>query len=69
MSRNLKVQIQSIQFVYSYEDHLSVYFIWLVIVCGCETLSLIKSNQNKLFIFERKIKKMFGPWQDEDTGE
>lgn len=37
---------------------------------GCETLILLKSKQNNLFIFERKIlRRIFGLCRDEGIGD
>lgn len=55
--KNLKVQIYCT-------------LIRLVIMYGYETWTLLKSEKNKLLIFERKIlRSIFGPYRDEETGE
>jgi len=42
---------------------------WYEIRYGCETWTILKSEQNKLLIFKRKIlSKIIGPYQDEGSG-
>lgn len=50
--------------------HLYRTLIRKIVMFGCETLILLKSKQNNLFIFERKIlRRIFGLCRDEGIGD
>ena len=41
-----------------------------VVLCGCETWSLVLREKRRLRVFENRVlRKIFGPTKDEDTGE
>jgi len=44
--------------------------ILFVVLYGCETWSLILREERKLKVFENMVlRRIFGPWSDEVTGE
>jgi hypothetical protein len=57
LSKNLKIKI-----------HTTI--ILSFALCGCETWSLTLKEEHMVRVFENRVlKKVFGPWRDEETGE
>jgi hypothetical protein len=42
--------------------------ILLVVLYGCETLSLTLRDEHRLRVFENRVLRIFGPKRDEVTG-
>jgi len=57
LSKNIKIQIYRT-------------VIFPVVLCGCETWSLILREERRLRVFENRVlRRIFGPKRDEVTGE
>jgi len=49
---------------------LLFHFIFLLVLYGCETWSLILREESRLRVFENRVlRRIFGPRRDEVTGE
>ena len=58
LSKNIKINIE-----------LSIILSVVLLVYGCETLSLTFREKRRLRMFESKVLRIFGPKRDEVTGE
>jgi len=56
LSKNKKIKIYTI-------------IIFLVVMYGCETWSLILREERRLRVSENRVLRLFGPKRDEVTGE
>ena len=51
------------------KDNIYGTLIWPVVLYGCETWSLISSEEHRLRVFENRVlRRIFGPKKDEITG-
>jgi hypothetical protein len=56
--------------VFPYDYNIILYYIIILITCGCETWSLTLRGERRLRVFENRVlRRVFGPKRNEVTGE
>jgi hypothetical protein len=53
----------------TYEFKICITIILSVVLCGCETWSLILTEERRMTVSENRVMRIFGPKRDKVTGE